>query len=110
MKITVDGSVVEVSPENAQEAADLDKLWKIVIDCYGNNKKIEPMGQYVPGQDKFARFHIVGMPASAAKTTYSEHKATKEGTYYCATCNKYVKVKAGDPIPLCCGREMELMD
>jgi len=109
MKISVDGSVVEVSPENAQEAADLDKLWKVVIDCFGSNKKIVPMGQYVPGVDKLARFHIEGIPGG--KTTYSDYRtAPKDGTYYCSTCNKYVKVKAGSPIPLCCGREMELMD
>ena len=40
MKIEVDRNVVEITPENEQETASLDLLWKVVIDCYGNNKKI----------------------------------------------------------------------
>ncbi len=58
MKIEVDRNVVEITPETQQETASLDLLWKVVIDCYGNNKKIVPMGQFIPGSDKLARFHI----------------------------------------------------
>ncbi len=58
MKISVDNNVVEISPESDQETAALDVLWKIVIDCYGNNRKLMPMGQFVPGVDNMARFHI----------------------------------------------------
>jgi hypothetical protein len=109
MKISVDKNVVELTPENAQEIASLDILWKVVIDCYGNNKKIVPMGQYVPGHDTLARFHIEGVQGGI--TTYSaEKKAHKDATYYCSTCNKYMKVKSGDSVPLCCGRDMEDID
>lgn len=58
MKITVDKNVVEITPESEQEKSSLDTLWKIVIDCYGNNKKLVPIGQFIPGVDNFARFHI----------------------------------------------------
>ena len=34
----------------------------------------------------------------------------KDGSAYCTTCNKTVELKAGDEIPLCCGRVMELID
>lgn len=109
MKISVDKNVVELTPENAQETASLDLLWKVVIDCYGNNKKIVPMGQFVPGHDSLARFHIEGVPGGV--TTYSADKtAAKAATYYCSTCNKYMKVKSGDAVPLCCGRDMEDID
>jgi len=30
-----------------------------------------------------------------------------EVTYYCSVCQKEKTVKEGDPVPLCCGREME---
>ncbi len=60
MKISVDKNVVEITPETEEETASLDTLWKVVIDCYGNNKKIVPIGQFVPGFDKLARFHIEG--------------------------------------------------
>lgn len=109
MKISIDQNVVEIMPENDREMASLDLLWQVVIDCYGNNKKIVPMGHFIPGQDAVARFYIEEVPGGT--TTYSEEKtAQKEGTYYCAICNKYVKVQKGDPLPFCCGREMEIID
>ena len=30
-----------------------------------------------------------------------------EVTYYCSVCRKESKVKEGEPIPLCCQKEME---
>ena len=36
--------------------------------------------------------------------------APKDGTAYCATCRKTLPVKAGEPIPYCCGRQMKLLD
>lgn len=109
MKIEVDRNVVEIVPENAQETASLDLLWKVVIDCYGNNKKIVPMGQFVPGHDKLARFHIEGV--AGGKTVYSNDKTAKaDDTYLCDICNKYMKVQKGDPVPLCCGRDMETFE
>lgn len=109
MKISVDRNVVEITPESEQETASLDLLWKIVIDCYGNNKKLVPMGQFVPGIDNLARFNIEGVQGGA--TIYSEDKkAETDETYYCDICNKYMKVEAGGAVPLCCGRDMETID
>ena len=76
MKISVDKNVVEITPETKQETASLDILWKVVIDCYGNNKKIVPMGQFVPGIDKLARFHIEGVQGGV--TAYSDEKKAVE--------------------------------
>ena len=108
MKIVVDRNVVEFMPENPQEEASLEVLWKVVVDCYGDNKKIVPMGNYVPGHDKVARFHIEGVPGG--QTTYSDKKVEEDCTYFCAICNKYKNCKAGEPIPMCCGKEMEAID
>jgi hypothetical protein len=109
MKISVDRNVVEITPESKQEIASLDVLWKIVIDCYGNNKKLVPMGQFIPGTDLLARFNIEGVQGGV--TTYSDElKAPQDNTYYCHTCNKYMEVKANDPVPLCCGRNMDTIE
>jgi len=106
MKISVDKNVVEITPESEQETASLEVLWKIIIDCYGDNKKLVPMGQFVPGVNTLARFNIEGV--TGGPTVYSEDKkAPKDETYYCDTCNKYMKVKGGEAVPLCCGRDME---
>ena len=109
MRILVDKNVIEFTPETPQENADHEVMWKVIVDCYGDNKKMVPMGNFVPGHDKVARFHIEGVQGGA--TAYSpDHKAAEDCTYYCAVCNKYMNVHAGDAVPLCCGKEMEPMD
>ena len=32
-----------------------------------------------------------------------------ETTYHCSVCGKEAKVKEGEPIPLCCHKEMEAL-
>ncbi len=61
MRILVDKNVIEFMPETPQENKELEVMWRIVVDCYGDNKKIVPMGNFVPGHDKVARFHIEGI-------------------------------------------------
>lgn len=58
MKIELDKNVVEITPENETEAKQLDALWKVVVDCLGSNKKLVPIGEYVPVKSKLARFAI----------------------------------------------------
>jgi hypothetical protein len=58
MKITRDKTLVELTPETEQEAKDLDALWKVIIDCVKTNKKLVPIGEYIPGQKEVARFNI----------------------------------------------------
>ncbi len=109
MKINIDRNVVEITPEAPQETEALNVLWRIIIDCYGNNKKLVPIGQFVPGIDKLARFNIEGVAGGV--TTYSkDEKAPEDDTYYCRICNKYIKVDAGEPVPQCCGCNMEVID
>ena len=58
MKITRDKTLVELTPETEKEAQDLDALWKVIIDCVKTNKKLVPVGEYIPGQKEIARFNI----------------------------------------------------
>jgi hypothetical protein len=58
MKITRDKTLVELTPETEKEAQDLNALWKVVIDCVKTNKKLVPVGEYIPGQKEVARFNI----------------------------------------------------
>ena len=37
-------------------------------------------------------------------------RAPYDTDVYCVTCNKTQHVKAGEPIPFCCGRLMEILD
>jgi len=108
MKITVDRNVVEVVPENPQETSSLETLWRILIDCVGESKKLAPIGEYIPAKDNLARFTIEGVPGG--KTVLSEEKAPEDGTYICTTCNKYINVKGGEEVPFCCSVIMEVVD
>ncbi len=37
-------------------------------------------------------------------------RAEKEGDVYCPICHKILHVEAGQVIPRCCGKVMEMMD
>ncbi|MBU4319182.1 MAG: hypothetical protein KKF30_18140 [Proteobacteria bacterium] len=60
MKITIDKNLVEFIPENENETKSLDALWKTVVDCVKFNKKLVPIGEFVPGKTDTARFAIEG--------------------------------------------------
>ncbi len=109
MKITIDKNVVEMVPENNEETSSLTALWRIMVDCLKDNKKLEPIGEYIPEKENLARFVLEGV--KGGRTQYdTTQQATVDATYFCSICNKYINVKAGDDLPLCCGRIMESID
>lgn len=107
MKILIDKNVVEFTLENPQETADMETLWRVMVDCIADNKRMEPIGEYIPSKSNVARFIIEGVPA---KTVYTDDHVTKECTVVCRVCNKYAHLKSGDSIPVCCGKPMEDID
>lgn len=58
MKIVIDKNLVEFTPDNDTETLELDALWKVVVDCLKSNKKLVPVGEYIPGKTPLARFSI----------------------------------------------------
>ncbi|MDR2520945.1 MAG: hypothetical protein LBC72_00105 [Spirochaetaceae bacterium] len=119
MKIQVEKSVVTFNPENQAEKDALQKLWEAVIGCNGPTLKLCPVGEYTPSaNDKGAMFFIEGMEHSKdAKSTgsvkpveYNPKVVTEDCSVYCSICNKTIDLKAGDTIPLCCGRLMVNLD
>lgn len=58
MKITIEKNVVEITPESNTEKEQLDTLWKTVVDCVKDNKKLVPIGEFQPGKSEVARFAI----------------------------------------------------
>ena len=109
MKINIDKNLVEFTPENADEKMKLEALWRTIVDCVRFNRKLVPIGQYVPQQDEFARFAIEGEKGPEAEA-YAEVHVDEDCQCVCYTCNKYVVLKKGDRIPPCCGKLMEIMD
>ena len=109
MKIRIDKDIVTFTPENASETAELEALWIKMGNCVGESKSLQPIGVFMPSQDKTAVFHIEGLNAQE-KDAVPEIRAPYDTDVYCVTCNKTVHVKAGEPIPSCCGRLMEILD
>lgn len=105
MKITIDRNVVELTPATPQETADLETLWRVLVDCVKETRKLTPIGEYVPTKQNLARFTIEG--AAGGLAAMSERSAEEECTYVCMTCNKYTNLKTGETVPLCCGVSME---
>jgi len=58
MKIIVEKNVVEFTPESETEVQQLSTLWDVVVDCVKFNKKLVPIGEYVPSKNNLARFAI----------------------------------------------------
>jgi hypothetical protein len=109
MKIRIDKDLVEFTPEHPAEVAELEALWVKLGNCLGGNKQLEPIGTYVPSQQRSATFHIAGL-SEQEKKEVPEVRAPYDTDVYCVTCNKTVHVKAGEVLPSCCGRLMEILD
>ena len=58
MKISVEKNVVEFVPESDQEKKQLGTLWNTIVDCAKFNKKLVPIGEFVPQKSDLARFAI----------------------------------------------------
>jgi hypothetical protein len=58
MKINVEKALVEFTPENDEETAALQKVWDLIVDCVKFNKKLVPVGEFVPIKRNLARFAI----------------------------------------------------
>ena len=106
MDIRIDKNVVEFSPDSDTETKQLERLWRLIVDCARVNRKMVPIGEYIPSQKNMARFVIEG----EISQDIQEQFADREGRYVCLTCNKYVILKEGDQVPLCCGKLMEFYD
>ena len=85
MRIELSKTLVEFTPEADYEKTMLEGLWRMLVDCARFNQKLVPVGEYVPAKNNTASFAVEG-------------------------ANKYVNLKAGDRIPPCCGKLMELLD
>lgn len=109
IKIDIKKSHVVLAPENDEEKAKLTALWKLLVDCIGDSRKLVPIGEYVPQKGSLsASFHIEGIESESS--SFVEVRVEKDESVYCKTCNKLLNLKAGEVIPLCCGSMMEIVE
>jgi len=60
MKIRIDKDLVEFEPQGEEETAMLETLWRLMVDCVRFNKKLVPIGEYIPQKSNLARFVVEG--------------------------------------------------
>ncbi len=72
-----------------------------------DNRRMEPIGEYISAKSNLARFVIEGV---SAKTVYTDDEVKEECTVVCMVCNKYSHLTPSDSVPVCCGRPMEEVD
>ncbi len=58
MRIELEGTLLKMIPENDREKKELNQLWTIIIDCVRENRKLVPVGEYIPGMKEVAVFNI----------------------------------------------------
>jgi len=58
MKITREKNLVEMTPESDEETKSLQELWNVIVDCVKFNKKLVPVGEFVPTKENKAQFTI----------------------------------------------------
>jgi len=58
MDIQLEGSLIRFKPESDREKEQLNQLWNIIIDCVKENRKLVPVGEYIPGMKEVATFNI----------------------------------------------------
>lgn len=109
MQINIQKNLVEFTPESDEETAKLEALWRLMVDCARFNKKMVPVGAYIPKETNMARFAIEGAKTESIDD-YPEAYVDKECRCVCYTCNKFVELKPGERIPPCCGKLMEVLD
>lgn len=58
MKIKIENDLVELVPDGDEETKQLSALWDTIVDCVKFNKKLVPVGEFIPGTTEQARFAI----------------------------------------------------
>jgi hypothetical protein len=58
MRIELEGSLLKMTPENDREKSELNQLWTVIISCVSENRKLVPVGEYIPGVKDVAVFNI----------------------------------------------------
>ena len=107
MKIKIDGKTVEFEPETQAEAMELELLVKTMGSGLKDGIHLAADGIYSRRIDSSAKFRIEGMEGQDMK---NGPLMPFEGDVYCYTCGRKKHLKAGEPIPMCCGKYMDILN
>ena len=105
MKIKIDGAIIHFIPETQEEIKDLDHLWKVIGMCETENRKLLPLGHFVPGVSESAQFYVEGLKAKS-----NPYTSTNKIRYVCMVCNRMEEYPETSPNAICYGKPMYRMD
>ncbi|HLC16563.1 MAG TPA: hypothetical protein VJL89_10100 [Thermodesulfovibrionia bacterium] len=60
MRIFEKDGLIRFAPETEKETKELEALWNLLIDCVEYNRKLVPVGEYVPLKENEAHFTVEG--------------------------------------------------
>ena len=106
MKIRIDGTKVEFEPETQSEAMELELLVKTMGNGLKDDIHLLSDGFYSRRIDSCAKFRLEGIADGEVR---NGPLMPFEGDVYCYTCGRKKHLKAGEPIPMCCGKIMEII-
>lgn len=106
MKLQVIRDTVELLPETEEELAALEAFWLLLIPSGDRTKGLLPQGAFPTQPGTPAQFRIEGL-SLAEKNGLAVTRAPREMEFYCPICGKVRRLRAGEIVPRCCGREME---
>ncbi|MBU0728845.1 MAG: hypothetical protein KKE17_00305 [Proteobacteria bacterium] len=58
MKIAIEKKLVSFTPESDSEMKEMNALWNLIVDCVKFNKKLVPVGEFMPPKTTIAQFAI----------------------------------------------------
>ena len=106
MKIRIDGETVEFEPETQSEAMELELLVKQLGNGLKDDIHLIADSIYSRRIDSCAKFRIEGQDQNNLK---SGPLMPFEADVYCNICGRKKHLQAGEPIPMCCGKRMEIV-
>ena len=109
MQIVYQKKTVSLTPNTAEERAMLQAVWRLLIDCNGETRKLTPIGEFVAAKHHPAQFVIEG-PGADKLPEYLPIVVEEDCKVFCNICDRMQDLKKGDKIPLCCGKLMEFWD
>ncbi|MCS7199885.1 MAG: hypothetical protein N2327_03970 [Caldimicrobium sp.] len=105
MKIEIEGAIIRLIPESDREVKELNALWELIARCEEENRKLLPLGMYVPGSSEYAQFYVEGLKAEVKPKV-----ELRKIRYVCMICNRMEEYTEDRPTPICCGQPMYSMD
>jgi len=105
MKIEIEGAVIRLIPESEREVKELNELWELVARCEEENRKLLPLGVYVPGSSPYAQFYVEGLSRKVEPS-----KVIRKVRYVCMICNRMEEYPEDRPTPVCCSQPMHNLD